>query len=221
MRVGITISSFNRHYYLKQCLDSIRLACVPVNAEIIIVDDCSTEPEVKELLSTCDMYIIQNQKRSGICNSLLIGFDYLFLCGCDVVMNLDNDAIVKKDFVKKILSLRKKFPNSIVTGFNTDTKNKNGTSRHNVISYHNGYNLKPSVGGINMCFSIEEYKKYIKPALVKCRNGGNWDNQACISAFADNHPVVVVQPSVIQHIGAISSLNHATGGELPDTSSDF
>src|SRR5690606_26935169 len=105
------------------------------------------------------------------------------------------------------------------TGFNCDTLNANGSIRHKVIEQGEGYNIKASVGGINMLLTKETYANFVRPALVhSLEKHLNWDHQASLKAGR----VVVCQPSVIQHIGYESSMGHSgPGREQPDTSSDF
>lgn len=215
MKLGIVICTHNRPEYLTQCLDSLKRADIPAGTEIIIVDDNSYDQTIK-IINSFKKRAFFRSKDKGICNSLIIGCDHLFQ-SCDMVMNLDSDALVRNDFIDRILELKARFPDSIVTGFDTKTKNADGSIRHKVISVHEGYNLKPSVGGINMCFNKLQYDNYVRPALVKCINGGNWDNQACIAAYNAGHPQVVVEPSVIQHIGIKSAMGH----EMPDVADEF
>src|SRR5205814_8749926 len=119
---------------------------------------------------------------AGICDSLIIGFNYLFCEGCDEMMNLDSDAIVRNDFVQRVQELS--WVRNIKTGFHCTTKNKDGSDRHRIaeqgkieikqaisanfgpLSVYVGedikqveYNCKSSVGGINMCFQTKHWDK--------------------------------------------------------------
>lgn len=231
MKLGILVCCYNRPEYLSQCLNSLLLADIPHGTVICIVDDCSTEPEVKRVISD---YMFQaspkgvwpvvhtKDKNRSIKDSIMVGCDILFTLGCDTIINLDGDAIVKQNFVQVLTKLKEKFPYNIITGFNCRTKNRNGSERHVVISEGDGYNLKKSVGGINMMFDRAQYDKWIDPAIKECLQfGGNWDHKTCLKSEASMFSIVCAVPSVVQHIGINSSMGHSTGGEPPDVADDF
>lgn len=67
-----------------------------------------------------------------------------------------------------------------------------------------------------MCFSRTQFDKYISPALLK---EGNWDYNTSIACQADIMPFAITRPSVVQHIGMISSMGH--NHQEPDRAGDF
>lgn len=228
MKTGLIITTFNRPEYLRQCFESIKATVLPEDLLIVIADDSSTNPETLQLISDFNIngiaiIKIRNEKNSKIYNSLANGYDKCWAQKCDVVINLDGDAIVKPDFFKRLLKLQQEHPANIVTGFNSENKNLDGKDRHQLYDDHSKFDdywLKKSVGGINMVVNYDTYFKYILPALNNCINNkrGNWDHLACIESMKANFPIVVGVPSVVQHIGFDSSMNHI---EAPDVASDF
>lgn len=220
MKITILITTYNRPDYLRQCLDSIKRSDLK-GAEVWIIDDASTDIETHELIKKyCYSEVNYNYTRHltnmGICETLLSGINFAFKEGSDIVINLDSDAIVRNDWIEVLLNLHKKFPDKIITGFHSITKNKDGSERHKMIRGGEGWCEKLSVGGINMLFTKETYEKYAKPALEKCiTGGGNWDHQTCINAGS----VICSIPSVVQHIGLKSSLGHMH--DIPDVAVDF
>lgn len=226
-KVALLLTTFNRPKYLSECLDSLRCTDLSKVQTILIVDDASTDKETLQLID--DFYIegveiirhLKTQNKS-IKDSLLFGFDFLFQHGINTVVNLDSDAIVSNDFIDRLLHLKNKYPASIVSGFNCNTLNKNGTVRHKHLYKEEDAVFRESVGGINMCIQREQYLKYVKPALQHTLQlGGNWDNATCINSMKDSLPVAVTVPSCCQHIGCNSSMNHGAGGEPMDISEDF
>jgi glycosyltransferase involved in cell wall biosynthesis len=211
MKIGIVLCTYNRPEYLARTLDSLSRATVPHGTLICIVDDASTDTNLIEDFQFQDKHIIINDKNSGIKHSLRRGISYLFSHNCDLVINLDSDALVRNDFIEVLTNLHTLFPTRIITGFHSTTKNANGTERHPIIEQGTGYAVKKSVGGINMAFDKDVYEKYILPAL---QSGGNWDHNACIAAGS----AVCAVPSVVDHIGFSSSMNH---NEAPDTAESF
>lgn len=227
MKVGLIVTAFNRPEYLRQCLDSISCADLSQVNTVLIIDDCSTDPETRRLIDNFDlpnMELIKcySKENRSIKGSLLFGFDLLFTSN-DVVINLDGDAIVTKDAFSRMAKMYERFPTRIITGFNCSTKNKDGSERHIVINSGEDYNEKKSVGGINMVFGITTYQQIVKPALLKSKKENlNWDHQACIISYSGyGKPIICMQPSCVQHIGIDSSMGHSAGGEPPDVADDF
>lgn len=225
MKIGLLICTFNRPDYLQQCLASVKVADIPGDTEICIVDDHSTDETTRKLIREfdhpCLSCMICKKENRSIKDSLLAGIDYLFKLGCTVVTNLDSDAIVAKNFLQVLLQLKQRFPDHIITGFNCLTRNRDGSERHKVLMEGEGFNLKKSVGGINMMFDKGQYTSWIRPSLIRClATQGNWDHQSCIESERSGKEIVCAVPSVVQHIGINSSMNHALS-EPPDVSDDF
>lgn len=226
MKIGLLICTFNRPSYLKECLDSIRRTRMPENVEIMLVDDASDDVETKRLFREfyIDNAIIvkcPKDKNQSIKHSLIIGIDRLFKDGCDVVTNLDSDAVISNNFFEILLSLKERFPQHIITGFNCLTRNNDGSERHKVLLEGDGFNLKKSVGGLNMLFDEQQYNKWIRPALEKSLiQNLNWDDHTCRSSMRDGKEIVCAVPSVCNHIGLVSSMGHAAT-EKPDQADDF
>jgi glycosyltransferase involved in cell wall biosynthesis len=186
MKTGLIITAYNRPHYLKRCLDSIRVANLSSIDTIMIVDDHSTDDETIRLINEfnisnnrVELIKAFSKEKRTVKGSLLFGLDILFKT-CDVVMNLDGDAIVNKDFAERLLEMKRNMPDRIITGFNCLTKNLDGTERHKILSVGKGFNLKKSVGGLNMVFDKQQYMKWIQPTLIKSlQNNLNWDDHTC------------------------------------------
>jgi glycosyltransferase involved in cell wall biosynthesis len=220
MNLSLIITTFNRPNYLARCFDSLRYASFPEGTTIIIVDDASTDPTTIELIhqfatsppenTTCLIHFKRANK--GIKDSLLIGYDIAFKLDSWFVINLDADALVRKDFVERLLHLKKNIPGNIVSGFNTTVENRNP-----IIVETKTYFFKKYASGINMCVSEHEYRAYILPAL---KQPGNWDYNASLEHEKDGGKVIVTKPSVVAHIGTQSAMGHGVS-EKPDMAVDF
>lgn len=216
MRVSLIITTFNRPEYLSRCFQSLKAADLSGLDSIIIVDDGSTDPDTRKLINEfsyegANILRVLKNHNSGIKNSLILGYSMAFP-QADIVMNLDGDAIVRADFVSKLIALKKQFPDNIVSGFNTTVLNRNP-----IISEHDGYYKKKYCSGINMVINKEEFEKYLSPSL---KEPHNWDFETSKKHLADGKEVIVSKPSLLQHIGIRSSLGHGVT-ELPDIAEDF
>lgn len=233
MKIGIVIPVYNRPEYFEQCIRSLRRASIPEDTIILIIDDASTDPRIKEILDiegvkiNCTVIHTRMKKNSGVRVCLKKGFEFLIENKAELLMNLDSDAIVRNDFIDVMTRLHMDIgENRILTGFNCQTKNRDGSERHVVlreISNMKGVyaNVKKSVGGIHMVFTPKVYREIVEPVLEKTiKEGGNWDHQVSIKCYKNETPIVSAVPSVVQHIGFISSMGHG-GLEEPDTADDF
>lgn len=225
--IGLVLCTYNRSGYLKECLDSLKMADLSKINSILIVDDCSTDPETLSLISELNIGGVNivchiKSENKSIKDSLLYGYEYFFNNGYETVINLDGDAVVNNQFVDKILAVKNKYPDLIVTGFCCDTLNRDGSIRHKHLYKEKGIVFRESVGGVNLCVNRYQYLKFVKPALIETLQfGGNFDQRLCQNSMKESLPIACVSPSVIQHIGIDSSMNHGAGGEPADTAQDF
>lgn len=218
MKISIIIPCFNRPAYIADCFDHLDRADIPEGTRIVLVDDASTDFNAKNLIASfkkegCSILRVHRSENGGVKQAIKDGVEYAM--DSDLIMVLDSDAIVRNDFIKKIVELKVLEPERIVTGFNCTTKNKDGSIRHFIQEEKGFYNIKKTVGGINMAFTPVQYKLWVLPAL---NNPGNWDQNACLNS---GKGVACVVPSVVQHIGHSSSMGHTSGGEPADVADDF
>lgn len=210
-KTAIIIACYNRPIELAECLETIRVAVMRFKRikTVLLIDDASTEEKTKKLIreySIPKTTIVKmfNRHNSGICVNLTKAYDFCFDNGHEVVINFDSDAKVKPDIFEKLLELHHRFPDRIVTGFHSKTRNPLGIIRHEILymNQEEGYCFKKTIGGINMVLSRQVYEKYLSPLLVDNYNhpGSQWDLQACRNMHQDGLPAVCAVPSLVQHI---------------------
>lgn len=204
MTTGLLIPIYNRPEYLKRCLDSLAHVDYPPDTVVMLIDDGSTDKETIALFNAATfpvMTIKHRHANRGIKLTMAFGYEFLFTF-CDVVINLDSDAIVKPNFITRLLELHKQFPNKIISGFNS--KNTTGKDLRNpIIREYDTYIEKRFANGINMLLSK-------CPDLSK---GGNWD----FNLSSKETSCIVAKPSLVQHIGLNSTMGHVQ----PDVACDF
>ena len=203
MKTAIVIPIYNRPEYVKRCFESLDKLTVKPDI-FVLVDDCS-DSETAAIISDfqskdVDSRTVATQvKNKGVREALLFGIETAFkTLSADLIINLDSDAIVKPNFIERLVGLHRS-NNNIITGFNCETKANPATN-----TYHN-YVYKNFGNGINMCFNKSQYEKYIKPSLLK---EGNWDYNTSLACQSDKVPFIVTVPSCVQHIGLKSSMGH-------------
>lgn len=209
MKVSLIITAYNRPEYLDRCLHSL-MCCFGISkVNIVIVDDASTDPKVMPLILQSDAMVLSQESNMGIKQAIKRGVEHV-IDSSDLIINLDSDAIVKPNFITEIIKLHKDHPDSIISGFNSKNTNSDGSLRNPIIAEHENYYLKMHANGINMAFTPDQYEQFIRPALEK---EGNWD-------FNVRHfkPFVIAKPSLVQHIGLVSSMGHNVD---PDVAADF
>ena len=214
MKIGLIVTTYNRSEYLKQCLESLSSADMPEGTRIVIVDDCSDDKKVYELVidfakNKIVPEFFQKMERRGIKDSIKKGCEILIDDGFSLIINIDGDALVRNDFITELVKLHERFPDHLITGFECTNKNDDGTPRHKIESEGDGYKVRKTVGGINLCFTPKMYHDWILPALQE--EFGNWDQKACLNA---GNGVICASPSLIQHIGLESSMGHSGEGRM-------
>lgn len=190
MKTGIVIPFFDRREHVIKCLDSLKSSQIPEGLTFYFILDYGSK-QVDDLFDNADLACpiirYRAQKHLNINGCLKVGWDYLFENGFDLIGNLDSDALVSPDWFYRIVDLHRRFPDHVITGFNTDS--------HRSFSDGDGYLLKKSIGGINTLFSRDLYQTSVRPSLDVLE----WDWKM---SRAMELPFVVARPSVIQHLGA-------------------
>lgn len=223
-KVGIVVATFNRPDYLKTTLDSLSESNLK-DCLLCLIDDNSSNKENWKLIQTykhrdCEVIKIRNDNNLGIRYSLKKGWD-LLAPKCKYLCNIDSDVIVKKNWISKLIELefdaRLELNTEmvLVSGFNC-VKSCN----HYIKKSYSKFNLKNTIGGINMFFNQKTYKNVLLPVLSHGRPNMGWDWEVCKKARYNICPIVVTKPSVIQHIG-ISGLNSTTKKRRYDIAEDF
>lgn len=195
-KIGLVVTMYNRPHYVAQCFRYLeRITSAPY---VVVVDDASTE--LMPILGI-PHDLIRQAKNKGVKVSLQTGIEHAISKGCDIIVTLDSDAIVKPDFIELLTELHLS-QNMVVSGFNNPKEKEIRQIDKGVIKQH--------ANGINMCFSIEQYNRHIKTALS--RNVGNWDMEA--SELLKS--VAITVPSCVQHIGIHSSMGHKGADKATD-----
>lgn len=219
MKTALLITTYNRPEYLKRCIASLVGAISAIDI-IVISDDCSDDQYTIDILSSIkqdnSFKVIGFNKNQGIKKSLIHGYENCFMNGADLVINLDSDAIVAPNCFTELIRLKTKYPDRIITGFHSTTKNKDGSERHIILDTWEDVYVKKSVGGINMIVNRQDYEQYVKPSLL---TNLNWDHQTSIRAEKDGKPVLSVKRSLVQHIGLVSAMGHSH--DVPDVAEGF
>jgi hypothetical protein len=144
---------------------------------------------------------VSTQKNSGVKYALHCVIDHVFSKGYELIINLDSDAIVKPDFVERLVNVYNK-SGHIVSGFNNP--------KRKFTNLHGDYGIKNNANGINMCFDNKQYMQHILPSL--CNAGKDWD--LTLSGKLKRFAITI--PSCVQHIGKVSSLGHYPADEATD-----
>jgi glycosyltransferase involved in cell wall biosynthesis len=161
MQVSVVIPTYYRRKDVDRCLDSI-VVQTTLPKEVIVVDD-SENDEVKNLIEQkkekfkqkgIDLRYIRNKRERGLTIARNIGVEN---ATGDVILFLDSDVILDKEYIREILKVYKEKPNTLgVQGLIcTDRKAKRKLSKFieafNKVFYiqldeKNKFRLLPSLG---------------------------------------------------------------------------
>lgn len=208
-KYGIVVPFYSRANYVKEFLDSLYASDL-TNCLIIFMDESMTKDVNEDHIAVNTL--IKNFKipnlikvfknnHGNMFDSILTGWDVIYPF-VDYLITIDSDTIMHKDWISKIANsyqaMKIDYPENqfiLMSGFNVEN------ARHYIIEKRNEYILKNSVGGCNMFIHKDIYPDYIRKTLISYK----WDSNI-VSYIQELGGVIgTTSPSVIQHIGEISS----------------
>lgn len=103
VKVGIAIATFNRAHRLRTCLESI-CSSTYQNTQIVVFDD-GDDDKTKELISSYypDVILLEDEKELWWAESTNRAMKYCLDSDCDAVMLLNDDCVVERDTIAKLV----------------------------------------------------------------------------------------------------------------------
>lgn len=113
-KVSVVIPAYNAEKTLQKCLESV-LANSYNNYEVIAVDDCSTDStkEIIKNINNSKLKLIQNKENKGAAASRNLA---IRKAEGEVILLLDSDSYVKKDWIERHVILHEKTEADIIGG---------------------------------------------------------------------------------------------------------
>lgn len=150
-KVGIVIVNYNGAGFQNECIVSI-LNSDYQNYSIIIVDNASTDNSI-DLLKIFDderIIIIKMEENCGVAKGNNVGIQKSMELGCSHTLLLNNDTVVKKDFLSKLIACNQDIASSKIYYFNSDIiwyaggkfQKLKGTARHLHYKERDNHNIK-------------------------------------------------------------------------------
>lgn len=210
-RYGIVMPTFGRCDYVSKSLESLRNSNVPKEETLLVIVDESLTKEVDNDKEETKRWIegfdieglsiikIYKNRHGNMFDSLLIGLDLIYP-KCKYVMNLDSDTIHKKDWLQSVNDVyeiaENEYPDKLIvlTGYNSNN--------HEIEEKKERYIIKKSVGGCHLYFKSVDYVNYLRYTLIS----NKWDTNVYEQVKRLGGILVSTNPSVIEHIGEISSV---------------
>jgi len=208
-KYGLVVPFFSRANYVKEFLGSLHQSDLS-NCIVVFMDESLTKDVNEDHISVNaliknfkipNLIKVFKNRHGNMFDSILTGWDMIYPF-CEYLITLDSDTIMRKDWITKIHASFQAMKNDnpgnqfvLVSGFNTETE------RHRIIERRSQYILKNSVGGCNMFFHKDIYPDYIRKTFISYK----WDSNI-VSYIQELRGIIgTTNPSVIQHIGEISS----------------
>lgn len=114
MQLSIVIVNYNVRYFLEHCLRSVSRACAGITAEIIVVDNRSTDGSVEMVMEKFpDVILIANQENTGFARANNQG---VAKASGDYILYLNPDTIVAEDCFEKCLAYMDAHPKAGALG---------------------------------------------------------------------------------------------------------
>lgn len=204
IKVAIVMTTHNRPDYLRTTLKYLRKS-LKGDERIIISDNGSTE-EVFNVINEYFKYYsnicIMKHDDIGIAASLKMAIDTC--AGYDVIISIDSDILVRKDYIPRMVNAVMNNPTRIITGINATSHPANGKEGE--------FLTKKTISGMNIAFTWNTYSWHIRPSLID----NMWDWNMCSSINKSNDKFLCFSPSICQHIGDISTIGHTSVDKAVD-----
>ncbi|HPI54859.1 MAG TPA: glycosyltransferase, partial [Chitinophagaceae bacterium] len=114
MQLSIVIVNYNVRYFLEHCLRSVSRACANLQAEIIVVDNRSTDGSVEMVMEKFpDVILIANQENTGFARANNQGVGK---ASGEYILYLNPDTIVAEDCFEKCLAYMDAHPTAGALG---------------------------------------------------------------------------------------------------------
>jgi GT2 family glycosyltransferase len=108
LNLSIIIVSYNVKHFLEQCLHSVQRAIAGINAEVVVVDNCSSDGSVESLQSKFpEVVFIKNKNNEGFAKACNIG---LYASRGEYILFLNPDTLIAEDSLTTCLDFFKNHP---------------------------------------------------------------------------------------------------------------
>ena len=108
MELSIIIINYNVKFFLEQCLHTVLKAVSPIDAEIWVVDNCSSDGSLTYLKPRFpEVHFIENQKNIGFGAA---NNQALLACNGDYILFLNPDTLLPEDCITQCLDFIKTIP---------------------------------------------------------------------------------------------------------------
>jgi len=228
--VGIVVPVFNRFEYLSKFLESLNKTNLSQSALVFMDESLSDETNIDEDKKKTNELIkkykndetiiikIFKKKHGNMFDSILTGLDMLATF-CYYLSTIDSDTIHSKNWIDDIINTfelvnnKVKHDNILLSGFNTVN-----CGRHTIIDTKEKYVIKNSVGGCHLFFNKKIYYDTIRCSIISYK----WDTNIVTAIKRLNEYVIITtKPSVVEHIGYVSSGHRNAIDNTYDISVDF
>jgi len=117
-KLTIILPVHNRRYFTEKCLICLQKQTVP-DFEVVVVDDGSTDG-TRGMLETDfpDVVRLEGDGSLWWTGGINMGVKYALESGADLIVTLNNDVILKVDYIERMLSAHQREPNALICSMN-------------------------------------------------------------------------------------------------------
>lgn len=206
-KIIFLVRSYKRPDFLKQTLTSLLKSDIDLCKKRYIYDDCSPDKATNQLLKDPSIInvngkeftVIKARRNRGVLKSYLEAIKYIQKThpDYDYIVSVDNDVVVKSNFITKFLVEFKKAAahygskQILFTGFNSSN------AHINMIEDHDTFYRKKSCGGVSYFFNRALHEVIIEGWTVA------EDNGVCDLMEKKQLPLCCLKKSSVNHMGSI------------------
>jgi GT2 family glycosyltransferase len=122
--IYIIIPVFNRWYFTKACLQSLREQTCS-NYIIVVVDHGSTDGSSEKISHWFpEVILLKGDESMWWTAATNLGVEYALKCNAEFILTLNNDLTIPHDYLEKLFSAAKQYPQSLIGSISVDSNNK-------------------------------------------------------------------------------------------------
>ena len=103
-KVYIILLNYNNYEDTINCVQSIEKNELGLNYKIVVVDNCSTDDSALKLEKIKNIVFIASKENGGFAKGNNIGIEYAMKDGADYILLLNNDTVIEKQAISKMIN---------------------------------------------------------------------------------------------------------------------
>lgn len=170
--VSVVIPVYNRIKYTLACIETLKSQTYG-DFRIIVVDDGSTDSTAEVISEKFpDVIILKGDGNLWWTKAMNIGVQHVLSLehtGADYVLELNNDLIVKPDYIEQLVKAAQKNPHSLIGSVSADINNPNSVHYAGIIWNPYLAHRRPALNGALKLDQLQKDHEFIETSYLPGR----------------------------------------------------